>query len=129
MDRNLPIYGLVVALLLSSAAPAFVRAQDTQSSSQDQAAPAQKHARPDLNLTDDQKAQMKKLHEDAKSQIAAVNADSSLTADQKQAKIQQIHRDTHKQTEALLTPDQRKIQHEWRRSHRNEGAQQTPPAS
>ena len=82
--------------------------------------------RPNLNLTDDQKAQMKKIHEGAKSQIEAINNDSSLTADQKQAKIQAVRKDSHKQVEAMLTPEQRKTMREWRHEHRNE-RQQEPP--
>jgi periplasmic protein CpxP/Spy len=103
-----------------------------QDAGQTQAAPADpaKRSRPDLNLTDDQKAQMKKIHEGAKSQIAAVNNDSSLSADQKQAKIQSIHRDTRKQTEAMLTPEQRQTLKQWRKSHRGQGqAEQQPPAN
>ena len=95
--------GLVVALLFASASPALVRAQDTQDAGQQQAAPAQSvPAKPDLHLTDDQKAQMKQIHENAKSQIDAVNSDSSLSTGQKQAKIGQIHRETRKQVEAIL---------------------------
>jgi len=45
---------------------------------------------------------------DSKSQMDAVNADSSLAADAKQAKIRQIHMSTHKQVLKVLTPDQRK---------------------
>ena len=92
-------------LLAISASPMLAAtAAIPQDAGQTQAAPADqsKPMRPDLNLTDDQKAQMKKIHEGAKSQIAAVNSDTTLSADQKQAKIQAIHRDMHKQTEALL---------------------------
>jgi Spy/CpxP family protein refolding chaperone len=127
MDRKFVGKSLVVALLFASASPALVRAQDIQDAGQQQAAPAQNApTKPDLNLTDDQKAQMKKIHENAKSQIDAVNNDSSLSVGQKQAKIGQIHRDTHKQVEAILTPEQRQAMKEWRRSHRGEGHQ--PPS-
>ena len=122
MDRKFVGKGLAVALLFASASPALVRAQDTQDAGQQQAPPAQNApAKPDLNLTDDQKAQMKKVHENAKAQMDAVNNDSSLSDGQKQAKIGQIHRDTHKQVEAILTPEQRQTMKEWRRSHRGEG--------
>jgi Spy/CpxP family protein refolding chaperone len=104
-----------------------------QDAGQTQAAPADqtKRSRPDLNLTDDQKAQMKKIHEDAKSQIAAVNNDPSLSADQKQAKVRSIRMSTHKQTEALLTPEQRQTQKQWRKSHphQNQNDEQQPPAA
>jgi Spy/CpxP family protein refolding chaperone len=103
----------------------------TQEAGQTQAAPAQQNgpSRPELNLTDDQKAQMKKIHEGAKSQIEAVNNDSSLSADQKQAKIHAIRRDSHKQVEAMLTPDQRKTMRAWHREHRGEKSQEQAPPS
>jgi periplasmic protein CpxP/Spy len=130
MSRKYLSQGVIVALLLAGAMPRLTLAQSgTQDSEQSQAAPAPNApTRPDLNLTDDQKAQMKKIHEDAKSQIAAVNSDSSLSADQKQAKLQQIHRDAHKQVEAILTPEQRKTMKEWRHEHRGEH-QQAPPSN
>ncbi len=123
---------LAAGLLAISASPMLASAAAIpQGAGQTQAAPAQqaKPARPDLNLTDDQKAQIKKIHEDAKAQIAAVNNDTSLSADQKQAKIRSIHMSTHKQTEALLTPEQRQIQKQWHRQHRGENQEQQPPAA
>ena len=119
--------GLVAALLVTCAMPVLTRAQDASQApaqTQEQAAPAQKPMdRPNLNLTDDQKAEMKKIHEGAKSQIDAIKNDSSLTADQKQAKIRQVRKDTHKQIEAMLTPEQRKTMREFRKEHRGEKQQ------
>ena len=125
---------LLAAGLLAISSPMLATAAAIpQDAGQTQAAPADqgKPMRPDLNLTDDQKMQMKKIHEGAKSQIAAVNNDTSLSADQKQAKIQAIHRDTRKQSEALLTPEQRQMQKQWRKSHprENQNEQQQPPAA
>jgi len=125
---------LTAGLLAIAGSPMLASAAAMpQDAGQTQAAPADqgKAGRPDLNLTDDQKAQMKKIHDGAKSQIAAVNSDTSLSADQKQAKIQAIHRDTHKQTEALLTPSQRQTQKAWRMSHprQNQNEEQQPPAA
>jgi Spy/CpxP family protein refolding chaperone len=124
---------LAAGLLAISVSPMLATAAAIpQDAGQTQAAPATqgKPMRPDLNLTDDQKAQMKKIHEGAKSQIAAVNNDSSLSADQKQAKIQSIHRDTHKQTEALLTPEQRQTMKQWHKEHRGQrNEEQQPPAA
>ena len=119
-------------LLAISVSPVLATAAAIpQDAGQTQAAPADnaKPSRPDLNLTDDQKAQMKKIHEDAKAQIAAVNNDTSLSADQKQAKIRSIHRDTHKQTEALLTPEQRQTMKQWHKEHRGQNQEQQPPAA
>jgi periplasmic protein CpxP/Spy len=129
MNRKFIKQGLVAAMLVAGVMPVVTRAQEaTPNAGQEQAAPAQKPMdRPNLNLTDDQKAQMKKIHEGAKSQIEAINSDSSLTADQKQAKIREVRKDSHKQVEAMLTPEQRKSMREWRREHRNE-RQQEPPS-
>jgi periplasmic protein CpxP/Spy len=119
------LLAIAVSPMLASAAAIPQDGGQTQAAPADQARPS----RPDLNLTDDQKAQMKKIHEGAKSQVAAVNNDSSLSADQKQAKIQAIHRDTHKQTEALLTPEQRQTMKQWHKAHRGQNQEQQPPAA
>jgi Spy/CpxP family protein refolding chaperone len=127
MSNKFIQHGLVAALLVVCATPVLTRAQDAQTSGQEQAAPAQNAPnRPNLNLTDDQKAQMQKIHEGTKSQVEAINSDTSLSADQKQAKIHSVRRDSHKQIEAMLTPDQRKTMREWRREHRAE--KQQPPS-
>ena len=120
-------------VLMAYGSPTLARAAGgAQDAGQTQTAPAQQGgpAKPDLNLTDDQKAQIKKFHQDAKAQIEAVNNDSSLSADQKQAKIQGIHRETHKQMESILTPSQKQQQRAWRRTHQGDKSQQeAPPAS
>jgi protein CpxP len=130
MSNKFITHGLVAALLLVGVAPAMTRAQEaTQGAGQEQAAPAPKVDRPNLNLTDDQKAQMKKIREDAKSQMDAVKNDTSLSADQKQAKLKQIHRDSHKEVMSMLTPEQRKTMKEWRHEHHRERNGQDPAAS
>jgi Spy/CpxP family protein refolding chaperone len=136
MDTKILRNGLLLAgaLLLISQAPAPARATaliGSQDSGQTQAAPTQQNApdRPDLNLTDDQKAQMKKIHEDAKAQIDAIKNDSSLSAEQQQAKIHQIHHDAHMQVEKMLTPEQRKTMRAWHRAHKTERQPETPPSN
>ena len=122
----------VAGVLMAYGSPVLARAKgSTQEAGQAQAAPAQQNGpvKPDLNLSDDQKAQMKKIRQDAKARIEAVNNDSSLSADQKQAKIQAIHRDTHKQVEAMLTPDQRQTMRAWHKEHQGEKSQEPPPQS
>ena len=60
-----------------------------------------------LNLTEDQKAQIKKIHEDAKAKADSVKANTSLSDADKQAKVKEIHREAKKQVRAVLTPEQR----------------------
>jgi Spy/CpxP family protein refolding chaperone len=61
-----------------------------------------------LNLTDEQKAQIKKIREDGKAQIAALGKDASLGADAKQQKLKVIRKDIRRQVWSVMTPEQQK---------------------
>ena len=78
-----------------------------------------------LNLSDDQKAQIKKIHEDARAKADAVKVDSLLSATDKQAKIKEIHRSAMTQARGVLTPEQRQELKAKRRERRAE-RQQSP---
>lgn len=60
-----------------------------------------------LNLTDDQKQQFRQIHQQMMKQARAVHADSSLTADQKRDKMQQLRKQSHQQMFSILTPEQK----------------------
>ena len=105
-----------------------------------------------LNLTADQKAQLKQIHESTRSQIDAVLtpeqkaqlaaakqqrqqgqsgqkprgvwASLNLTADQK-AKIQAIRQDAKQKMDAVLTADQRQQLEQHRQNHQQSGQQPT----
>lgn len=62
--------------------------------------------RPKLNLTDEQKAKLKSLHEGVRQQIEALRNDSTLSADDKRAKIRSLRESTRQQFQAVLTPEQ-----------------------
>jgi Spy/CpxP family protein refolding chaperone len=142
-NRIVKQMAIAAGLLVMGLAPGLGRAQSSAPASptyqdQNQAAPQQqgrKHGgeMANLNLTDDQKAQMKQIHESSKSQMDAVNNDSSLTADQKQAKMKQIHRGAHMQMVKLLTPEQRqqmKADAKARHAARQQGqSEQSQPPS
>ncbi len=111
-------FAVVAGFLALTFVPGISRAQSSaQPPVQDQhqetpAAPAHQEGRKHdamqgVNLTDDQKAAMKKIHESTKTQLDAVNKDESLTADQKQAKIHQLRHSARLQMVNLLTPEQR----------------------
>jgi Spy/CpxP family protein refolding chaperone len=139
LRKQIAIAAGSVALTL---APGISRAQSSsQPPAQDQsqaapAAPAQNERRmhgamKGLNLTDDQKAGMQKIHESTKAQLDAVNRDESLTADQKEAKIHQLRRGARLQMVKLLTPEQRQqMRANVRALHasRREKQQQQPQA-
>jgi len=50
--------------------------------------------------------QRKQIQQDTRSQVEAVCADSSLTPQQKAAKIREIRQQAHQESEALITPEQ-----------------------
>lgn len=120
MNSNKIAQKLAIAagLLALTLAPAMTRAQDNAqppAQAQSQAAPAtpaqptaKRHgAMEGLNLTEDQKAAMKKIHESTKSQVEALKADNSLTADQKAEQAHQLRRKARVEVAKLLTPEQR----------------------
>jgi len=133
MNRIPKQLAITASFLLLSVFPALSYAQNNAPDSTPGQSQAMHEKRGDhnamlanLNLTDDQKAQIKQIHEGTRSKIEAVNNDSSLSADQKQAKIQQIHKSTRKEVAAILTPEQKKTTREWRRTHRGSPQSQQP---
>jgi len=60
----------------------------------------------DLNLTDDQKAQIKKIHEDAKAKADAVKADTALTDADKKIKFREIRKSAMADSRKVLTAEQ-----------------------
>lgn len=124
MSRNRITKQIVVAagILALSLGAGISRAQETQQPPAQAQAPDKTQTAPPtpaeqpkgrhrlmagLNLTDDQKAAIKKIHASTKEQIDGVNKDESLTADQKQAKIRQLRHSARLQFVKLLTPEQR----------------------
>ena len=59
-----------------------------------------------LNLTDDQKAKVKDIFADAKSKRQVLVADTSLSEDQKKAKMKELHEATMAKMNEVLTPEQ-----------------------
>jgi Spy/CpxP family protein refolding chaperone len=62
----------------------------------------------ELNLTDDQKQQLKPMLQSEAQQLKAVKDDASLTPEQKQAKAKEIHQGFKSQIGGVLTPEQQK---------------------
>jgi Spy/CpxP family protein refolding chaperone len=87
-----------------------------------------------LNLTDEQKGQIKTIREDGKAQIAALGKDASLSEEAKQQKLKVIRKDIRRQVWGVMTPEQQKQwaaeQRERRESRHGGGAaSQTKPQS
>jgi Spy/CpxP family protein refolding chaperone len=60
-----------------------------------------------LNLTENQKKQLKPILAGEFKQMRVVGEDASLTQDQKREKMEQIHEASRPQVQAILTPEQR----------------------
>jgi len=131
MNRIPKQLAITASFMLLSVFPALSYAQNNALDSTQGQAMHEKHGdhnamMANLNLTDDQKVQIKQIHEGMRSKVEAVNNDSSLSADQKEAKIRDLRRDTHEQVKKILTPDQRKQFEENMREHRDSKQQQQP---
>lgn len=124
-------WSILAILVLSAAGVTFAQTSP-------QASPADKHAAmhqkgesaeqhlqmlsEKLNLTDDQKAKLKPILQDQMQQMKAVREDSSLSEDQKRAKMKSIHESLHDQINAVLTPEQqakfKQMQHDEMEKHK-----------
>jgi protein CpxP len=113
---------LVVAGVISIAGP-FATAQDNSSNDQ-QSAPAQDnggrhHGPPDparrtaeltkkLNLTSDQQPKVQSALESERSQMESLHQDSSLSQQDRRAKMMEIHKGTDAQIRGVLDSNQQK---------------------
>ena len=61
-----------------------------------------------LDLTEDQKAQIRPLVEAEADQLRALRLDESLSPEEKQTQLEVMHQSTRTQIRQLLTPDQQK---------------------
>ncbi len=61
----------------------------------------------ELNLTADQQAKIKPILDAAKTQMQAVHADTSMTKEQKRAKIKDVRKGVRGQVSGILTDDQK----------------------
>lgn len=71
----------------------------------------------DLNLTEEQKVQMKEMRENVKSQRDAIKNDASLSPDQKKAKMKEMHENSKNKRNSILTPDQQNKMKEMKKDH------------
>ena len=84
----------------------------------------------ELNLTDDQKSQLKPILDDEGKQMRAIHQDTSLTPEQKRDKMKELRESTDPKIEAILTPDQQKKFHEMNqhREHQGKPGSANPPS-
>jgi Spy/CpxP family protein refolding chaperone len=106
MKINKAIQVMACAALLAVAIPA-VPANAQMTAAQKQAVGEKLHAAVEkLNLTPDQKTKLQPMFADAKTKAAGVKADTTLTPDQKKAKIKDIGTELRNNVNSVLTPEQ-----------------------
>ena len=102
----------------SSNPGAAASTRSPQASPGDKTDPDTPEADDALKLTDDQKARIKSIRDDAQDQVKAMQKDKTLSDDQRQKKAKQIKMDTRKQVWSVLTAEQRTIWAEEARQRR-----------
>jgi Spy/CpxP family protein refolding chaperone len=60
-----------------------------------------------LNLTPDQQARLKSIHEDERKEMQTLKSNTSLTADQLKEQRKELHKKYHDQMQSVLTPAQK----------------------
>lgn len=79
----------------------------------------------DLNLSNEQKGQMKELRQSAKQRRDAIANDASLTQAQKKAKMHEMNKTQKEKMSHILTPDQKKEMQankkDWKQNHKRKG--------
>jgi Spy/CpxP family protein refolding chaperone len=77
----------------------------------------------DLNLSADQKARLQSIREDFKKQSADLKNNTTLSAEQKQARRKELHQQFRSQSEAVFTPAQKdqmaKKRAEWKEKNKD----------
>lgn len=60
-----------------------------------------------LNLTDEQKAKIKNIWQNAREQAQKIRGDTSLKPEEKRARLRELRRNTRQEIGSVLTPEQR----------------------
>jgi periplasmic protein CpxP/Spy len=84
-----------------------------------------------LNLTSDQQGKVLDVLKSEQSQMESLHSDTSLSQDDRRAKMTDIHKTSNDQIRALLNPDQQKKFDEMQSHHGgwgHQGGQAAPPS-
>ena len=106
--KNMLVAALVAGALIAGSSS--VLAQDSNTNTPPAGEHHMKGGHPDfataLNLTDDQKPKFQEIMKNAMDKRKTLRDDTSLTPEDKKAKMKEIQDDMNDQLKALLTPDQ-----------------------
>lgn len=73
-----------------------------------------------LNLTDEQKTELKSVNEDYKQQMTELKKNEDITVREWKSKMATIRKDHHEKVEKLLTPEQKASLKKMRQEHKND---------
>ena len=80
-----------------------------------------------LNLTDDQKRQWMQIQRETGQKVRAARMDQSLSEEQMQAQLKEIHKQQKEQILALLTPEQQQeLKSFWEEQKQKQQSDQSP---
>ena len=116
ITSRLAMFGLALSIV-NFMPTAFAQDSGVAASSDKTSAPQQRAPNPQkqaarlakhLGLNDDQAAKITSILQSRQQQLATTRSDSSLSQQDRRAKLRSIQQDTDTQINALLTPDQQK---------------------
>lgn len=123
---------LFLVLLLAATTFTVTLAQDSTSHAKRKAGTAAKPHKQtqaqQLNLTKEQQAKLKASNKEFKSKTLKVKGDSSLTADQKKAKLKELAKEKKKEKDTVLTADQKAKLKQMHKERKAGSPQNTKPS-
>ena len=113
MNKRSTTLAVVLTILFALTGLRALAQSDAQSTGMDPETQAQvqqhlQQLSSELNLTDDQKQQLKPILQNEYQQLKSVSSDTTMSDDQKKAKAKELHQSAKSQIDGILTPDQRK---------------------
>ena len=114
---------LGIALFVAACAFTTQAQEKTQPSKEKHKAKKEwkKSGRQELNLTADQKKEMKSINMEFRNQAKAIRDDKALNEDQKKQQVKSLHAKRQEKVKAILTPEQKQklAQHKKPRKKHN----------
>lgn len=107
------------SLAISTQAQVSRSEKSNQKVQSDEGRQMHKQQMKDLDLTKEQKAQMKEMRQNVKNQRDAIQNDGSLSADQKKAKMKEMHEDLKNKRDNIFTPDQKNKMKQMKKEKHN----------
>lgn len=106
MSNKLSVFGIALLLIIcASSASALTLAARFQTPA-DQTAPPRRR---ELGLTEEQRTQLRTIHQSARAQLHVIRSDQALTSELRHEKARAVHERTRQQVKSVLTPEQQEL--------------------